>query len=118
MYSLDFREHVLGIGEKEKLSVRKLGKRFGISFNTVMNWKKRLLPTLKRNKGPSKLAHEKLIEDVKNYPDAYQHERAQRLNVSRSCVHFALKRLKITYKKKPVSPTGGPRKTVYLLPEN
>ena len=103
MYSVDFREHVLSIGEKEGLSIRDLGKRFGLFFNTIMNWRKRLVPILKRQKPPTKIDHEVLREDVKKYPDSYQRERADRFGVSRNCVYFALKRLKISHKKKPSS---------------
>ncbi|SFI79179.1 IS630 transposase-related protein, partial [Nitrosomonas sp. Nm34] len=43
-----------------------------------------------------------LAQDVKNYPDAYQYERAKRLGVSKQGINHALKRLSVTYKKKPV----------------
>ena len=60
---------------------------------------------------------EALKRDIESYPDAYQYERAQRLNVSTNCVHFALKRLHVTYKKKPLSSKSQSRKALYLLPE-
>ena len=41
-----------------------------------------------------------LKKDVENDPEAYLHERANRLKVSPSGIFYALKRLKITYKKK------------------
>ncbi|MDE9545722.1 IS630 transposase-related protein, partial [Xenorhabdus bovienii] len=47
---------------------------------------------------------ETLIADVKNYPDDYQWERAKRLGVSQSAIHYALKRLKITVKKNAQTP--------------
>jgi hypothetical protein len=40
-----------------------------------------------------------LAEDVKLYPDSYQYEWAKRLNISKTCVLNALRRLGITYKK-------------------
>ncbi|HJD56360.1 MAG TPA: IS630 transposase-related protein [Rickettsia endosymbiont of Pyrocoelia pectoralis] len=43
---------------------------------------------------------EKLKEDIKKYPDSYNYERAERLEVSRNGIYYALKRLNITYKKK------------------
>jgi len=42
-----------------------------------------------------------LSEDVHQYPDSYQYERAERLKVSIRCVGYALKRLGVTYKKNP-----------------
>lgn len=118
MYSLDFRRQVLKVSQKEGLSVRELAQRFHLSKTSIMNWKKRLSPTLKRNKRPVKIDHNQLIQDVKQYPDAYQHERAERLGVSRNCVHFALKRLNITYKKKPAASQSQSRKKSYVLPKD
>ena len=37
--------------------------------------------------------------NITKYSDAYQYERAERLGVSQSSIHSALKRLKVTYKK-------------------
>ncbi|WP_231858699.1 IS630 transposase-related protein [Xenorhabdus nematophila] len=56
-------------------------------------------PCMTRDKPPTKISDETLIADVKNYPDDYQWERAKRLGVSQSAIHYALKRLKITVKK-------------------
>ncbi|MBC8954659.1 transposase [Xenorhabdus sp. PB62.4] len=52
-----------------------------------------------RDKPPTKISDEALIMDVQNYPDDYQWERAKRLGVAQSAIHYALKRLKITVKK-------------------
>jgi hypothetical protein len=40
-----------------------------------------------------------LIKDIEKFPDDYQWERAQRLNVTQPGIHYALKRLKISFKK-------------------
>ena len=118
MYSLDFRKQVLKIGKAEGLSIRQIGKRFGISFNSVMNWKKHLFPKLKRNKPATKIDMEGLRQDIEAYPDAYMYERAQRLNASPSGIAWALKRLGVTRKKKPFSSQSESRKTVYVLPKH
>ena len=47
-----------------------------------------------------------LAQDVADYPDAYQYERAVRLGVSIRCVGYALKRLGVTYKKSLTSSQG------------
>ncbi|MDE9590564.1 IS630 transposase-related protein, partial [Xenorhabdus bovienii] len=52
-----------------------------------------------RNKPPTKISDETLLIDVQNYPDDYQWERAKRLGVTQSAIHYALKRLNITFKK-------------------
>jgi transposase len=85
---------------KENLTCDETSKRFGIGINSVVRWSKKLEPQRTRNKPATKINMEELKRDIKSYPDAYQYERAQRLNVSTNCVHFALKRLHVTYKKK------------------
>lgn len=61
---------------------------------------------------------QKLAEDVMKDPDSYQYERAIRFKVSTRAIGYALKRLGITYKKKPNSPEGGSRKKIYILPKD
>ena len=40
-----------------------------------------------------------LKADIQDWSDDYQWERAKRLSVSQSCIHYALKRLGVSYKK-------------------
>lgn len=42
---------------------------------------------------------EALGKDVKDNPDNFQYERAKKFGVSQSAIYYALKRLKISYKK-------------------
>ena len=42
---------------------------------------------------------EKLKQDVEQYPDSYQYERAKRFEVSQRGIALALKRLGISHKK-------------------
>ena len=99
-YSLDFRKKVLAVKERENLSFEQVAQRFDIgSKNTVFRWTKKLEPCETRNKPATKIDMDALAEDVKNHPDAYQHERAERLGVCESCVQAALKRLNISHKK-------------------
>ena len=90
-YSLDFRKKALSIRAKEGLSFAQTAKRFGVSVNSLFLWSKRLEPI--------KIDNEALLEDIRQYPDAYNYERAERLNVSSSGICCALKRLRVTYKK-------------------
>jgi transposase len=115
-YSIDYRRKVLKIKEKEDLTFAEASARFGVGINSVVRWSKKLEPQRTRDKPATKVDMESLKLDIDAHPDAYQYERAQRLNVSRNCVHFALKRLHVTYKKKLTSPQGSSRKAVYLLP--
>ena len=115
-YSRDFREKVLIIREKESLSFAKVSKRFGVGKESVVRWAKNIESKKTRNKPAIKIDMEALKKDVEAYPDGYHYERAKRLNVSRSGVGHALKRLGVTYKKNPQSSTGQFRKTICLLP--
>ena len=56
----------------------------------------------------------KLEEDVKNNPDAYQYERAKRLEVSQTAVHFGLKRMGVTYKKTLEHPKADKKSASYF----
>jgi transposase len=60
---------------------------------------KRLEPCRFRNKPATKIDMEFLVRDVELYPDAYQHERAERFGCSQRGIGYALKRLKISRKK-------------------
>lgn len=62
------------------------------------NWKAN--PDRKvRTSYTSKIDLEKLRQDVLDYPDAYQRERATRFNCTDRAIAKALKRLKLTRKK-------------------
>ncbi len=114
-YSRDFREKVLLIKEKESLSFAKIAKRFSIGIASVVRWAENIESKKTRNKPATKIDMEALKKDIEAYPDAYQYERANRLNVSRAGINHALKRLGVTYKKNPKSSTSQSRKTICLL---
>ena len=117
-YSLDFRIKVLSVKKKEQLSFMKAAQRFDVGVASVVRWSKRLVPQVTRNKPATKIDMSALKEDIKKHPDAYQYERAQRLGVSSSGIWKALKRLNVTYKKNPLAPKSGSRKTLCLLPNS
>ena len=113
-YSIDFREKVLAIKEKEKMSFELVSKRFGVGKNTVFVWTKKILPLKTRNKVSTKILIDKLKEDVAQYTDAYQYERAERLGVSKSGIQKALKKLNITYKKSFKTSEGKRRREIRI----
>ena len=98
-YSKDFRKKVLLIKEQEKLTFKETAKRFHIAKASIQNWLKKLEPCSKRNKPATKINMEDLKKDLVLYPDAYLAERAERLNVSKNCVFYAIRRLGVSYKK-------------------
>ena len=81
-YSIDFRRQALLIKEQEQLSFEATAKRFGVGKASVVRWSKRIETQRTRNKPATKINMEALKPDVEVYPDAYQYERAQRLDVS------------------------------------
>ena len=117
-YSVDFREKVLQIRHKEKLSILKTAKLFGISPTTIVKWGKKLLPKAGRDKPATRIDMQALVNDVRENPDSYQYERANRLGVGTRTVGYALKRLQVTYKKNFKSSEGKIRRTAYFSGEN
>ena len=117
-YSRDFRNKVLTIKKQEDLSFSQVAQRFGVSRDTVFRWSKNIAAKTKRIKPATKIDMETLKRDVELYPDAYQHERAIRLKVSKAAIWYALKRLQVTYKKNSTASQGGSRKACYILPNH
>jgi len=117
-YSVDFRKKVLQIRQKEDLSILKTAKLFGISPTTIVKWSKNLLPKVGRNKPATSIDMQALVKDVRENPDSYQYERATRLGVGTRTVGYAMKRLRVTYKKNFKSSEGKIRRTAYFSGEN
>ena len=101
-YSLDFRRQVFKLKQKEELTFQELSDRFDIPIRTLFRWQKRIEPKGKSNKPATKVDMEALAKEVKEHPDLYQYERAKKFGVSQSTIFYALKRLKISYKKNAV----------------
>ena len=99
-YSIDFRRKVLSIKEREQLSFEAIAQRFEVGKASVVRWSKDIEVRRTRQKPATKIDMEKLRQDVEQYPDAYQSERALRLGVSQRGIGYALKRLRISRKKK------------------
>jgi transposase len=100
-YSIDFRKKVLAIKEQENLTLLEVSKRFGVGQASVVRWSKDIESQRTRNKPPTKINWEALTQDVDEHPESYQYERAARFGVSRQGIAYALKKLKISRKKKP-----------------
>ena len=118
MYSLCTRKKILEIRKKERVSIRKIAKRFAISPHTVFKWSKNIEPKYKRNRGAIKIDMELLKEDVISNPDLYQYERAKCLKVAQSTVHYALRRLAVSYKKNSKTSKSRRREAYIISNEN
>ena len=97
-YSIDYRKQVLS-SIADGMTIREAALFYGLSTSTIHSWQKSLAPKTTRNKAPTKIPDDALIEDVKRYPDDYNYERARRLNCSKTGIFNALKRLGISQKK-------------------
>jgi transposase len=113
-YSLDFRKKVLSVKARDNLTLKAVSTRFDIGTASVSRWLKRIKPDLTRNKPAIKIDMQLLQKDVDKYPHDYQFERAQRFNVSNSCILFALRRLGISYKKNATSSKCKSCKTSHI----
>jgi transposase len=100
-YSVDFRKKVLEIKEISNWSNRETAKHFRISAPIISQWIKNIEPVKITHRPNRKIDEEALKKDIELYPDAFYYERAQRLNVSKSGIEHAMKKLKISNKKKP-----------------
>ena len=113
-YSLDFRRKVLEVRQRERLSIAQVAERFAVGKASVMRWLKRI------DRKPSGFRHRKLDmgalqQDLRDYPDAYQYERAARLGVTQNAICYALKhKLRVTYKKNTRASARGRSRTVRL----
>ena len=116
-YSSDFRRKVLSVRKKEGLTIAQVATRFCVGIASVTRWVKNPDPMLTRNKPATKIDMDALVQDIKTYPDAYQYERARRLGVSQKGINHALKRLGVSYKKKPATSQDKRRRTAYF-PDN
>ena len=113
-YSIDFRKKVLQIRKEKGLSIQGTSELFKISPTSIVKWGKNILPKLRRIKPATKIDMDALVNDIKENPDSYQYERAIRFGVSIRAIGYALKRLRVTYKKNLESPEGKTRRTYYL----
>ena len=108
------RRKILIIKKKEKISFVKMGKRFGMSPNTIFQWTKKLEPQARREKAAIKIDMEALKEDIKQNPESYQYERAIKFKISKTGMWHAIKRLGVTYKKNFKTSKSGRKKAYYI----
>ena len=103
-YDIKFRERTieyLGLGH----SYRKTAETFGISPNTLNTWVNKYRTTGSMEDSPTKrrrrkISPEKLKEYISANPDSYQSEAAKHFGCSQQAICKALKRDKLTRKKR------------------
>lgn len=103
-YPLEFRKAIFATKTKKKLTYQQTSDLFSIPMRTLLRWSKRIEPCTTRNKPATKINMQALRDDVAQYPDDYQRERAKRFGVTSTGIRHALKRLGISYKKNTKTP--------------
>jgi len=103
-YSIDLRRKVFAYKKNHKLTFAQTSEHFDINIATLFRWQKKIEPSNGHNRIAYKVDMQALKQDVEKYPDDYQWERAKRLNVGQSTIHYALKKLKLSFKKNTDTP--------------
>ena len=103
-YDKKFREKVIEYIDKGH-TTKEAHELFGVGTTTIKEWKKLRKETGKLEKRPLVRKSRKICPDrLKTYitenPDSYQNELAELFGCTQPAVHYALKRLKMTLKKK------------------
>lgn len=103
-YSVDLRKRVLGYIE-QTADKTKASQLFKVGIATIYRWIVREKQNGNVEPSPRKVYNkkiddQKLIAYVEKYPDHFLSEIATNFNVSLQAIFYALKRLKITRKKR------------------
>lgn len=100
-YSIDLRKRVLEF-IKEGGGKSQAARRFKVSRASIYNWLNMEDACRYRHcgpRGPHKLDLKALSDHVDEHPDMTQAERALHFGVSRHCIWYNLRKLKISRKK-------------------
>ena len=98
-YSKDFKDKVIEIMTRDKMSVRKAAQHFNVCIQTIQNWKKSTV-TKPIPGRPAKISKEQILHGGEQCPDDYTRERAERFAVSTHAVFNALYAAGISRKKR------------------
>jgi transposase len=117
-YSLDLRKKAIEY-VKSGGTLTSAANIFGVRSRTIWNWiqrkKQGILEPKKYETSPRKIDNDQLKLFIKKYPDAYLREIAEEFDVGPSAVFYALKRLKITLKKRRAITKKGMKKREKIL---
>ncbi|ATD64188.1 IS630 transposase-related protein [Neisseria weixii] len=98
-YSTDFRQPALSKIKQDR-SIYKVAKEMGIGRATLSAWIQDPEPNpYPKDRKCRKINREAPMQDVEQYPDDFQYERAQRFGCSAKSIGAALKKWNISRKK-------------------
>ena len=103
-YSEDYRKRVIAY-RREGNTLAQVKAVFKIHPSTLRDWEARyetgsLKTNYRKTRKPRKLPPDDLAKYVTEYPDAFLSEIGEHFGCSAQAVHKALKKLKITHKKR------------------
>lgn len=92
---------------------------FGITNKTYSDWKKLLNESGSYEKREVKRSYKKINPEalrtaIEEKPDAYLRELAEQFNCSEQAIFYALKKLKITFKKRRLLTRKNPKKNAQI----
>jgi transposase len=117
-YPISFRRHVLAVKEREGLTYTQAAARFSVGEASIVRWNKSIEPRPYQRRKGLKIDLQALARDVREHPDAYQYERAERFGVTQKAIWQALRKFRVTYKKIAQPPEGRRRRTACLPRED
>ena len=114
-YSVDLRMKAVKHRMEQSSSCADTAKAFGVGRSTVQSWVQRYeetgdLSDKPLSRKPKKIDPETLRAYVREHPDDTQREMADAFHCSNQAISKALKRLKITRKKKRAAIKSGTKK--------
>ena len=103
-YSQDLRIRAIELLNSNE-DIVEVSDLLGISLSSLYRWKKRnnsktLKPSYPKSRGAYKLDERAMVDYISSNPDAYQHEIASAMGVTKSAIQWSFKRLGITRKKR------------------
>jgi transposase len=119
-YSIDFIKRAVAY-RQEGHTFAQLREAFDIPSTTYYDWQVKLNNghfdiTVKRERR-RKIDKEALIKAVAEKPDAFLKEYAEQFNCTATAVYYALEKLNITRKKRPLPILKSPSRSVRSLPQ-
>jgi transposase len=114
-YSIDYIKRAVSY-KQEGHTFQQLREAFGIPSETYYKWKEKLENgysgvKIKRER-KRKIDKEKLKQALQDKPDAYLYELAEQFNCTTTAVFYALEKLNITRKKRPLPTQKNLKKNV------
>jgi transposase len=104
-YSIDFIKSAVAY-KQEGHTFAQLREVFGIPSATFYDWEEKLdngyYDTKIKRERKRKIDKDELKREIAERPDAYLHELAEKFGCTESAVFYALKKLAITRKKRPL----------------